>query len=199
MGCVDARHVALLRDLLASTPWVERAEDLARGLRRTRTPGGLMLLGTPDDEPWHLAAHLDDEARYADLPQLSPSLVRWEPPPGAPAHLSIGLERLEDARRGHTLFVVNDAPEAPVPLLERVDDARRSGATVLSLDQGDPELASIAHEAVSLRPSGDPVTFEGMQHLVSSAAGQAEDRRKGGLRDRLSRFLDLVSGPRPAD
>ncbi|WP_017557709.1 hypothetical protein [Nocardiopsis baichengensis] len=199
MGCVDARHVAQLRDLLASTPWVERAEDFARALRRTNAPDGLMLLGTPEDEPWHLAAHLDDEARYAGIPQLSPSLVRWQPPPDAPAHLRIGLERLEDARRGHTLFVVNDAPEAPVPLLERVDDARRSGATVLSLDQGDPELTAIAHDAISLRPKAAPLSFDGMQHLVSSAAGQAEEARKGGLRDRISRFLDLVSGPRPVD
>ncbi|GAA1114217.1 hypothetical protein GCM10009605_54620 [Nocardiopsis composta] len=198
-GRVDAQHVALLRELLASTPWVERTEDFARALRRTNAPGGLMLLGTPQEEPWHLAAHLGDEARFSGLPQLAPSLVRWNPPPGAPPHLSIGLDRLADAGRGQTLFVVNDAPEAPIPLLERVDDARRSGATVLALDQGDRELEMLAHDAISLEPGRSPVTFEGLQHLVSTAAGRMEDRRKGGFRERLSRFLDVVSGPRHPD
>jgi hypothetical protein len=196
---VDARHVAALRDILAATLWVDRAEDLARALRLTRDPGGLLLVGTPDDEPWHLAAHLDDESRYAGLPQLAPSLLRWNPPPDAPAHLRIGLDRLAETRRGETLFVVNSAPEAPVPLLERVDDARRSGATILALDHGDPELAHLAHDAVSLVPGSAPVTLEGMQHLVSNAAGRPETRRDGGLRARLSRFLDVVSGPRVLD
>ncbi|WP_343233422.1 hypothetical protein [Streptomonospora sp. PA3] len=196
---MDAQHVALLRELLASTPWLERTEDFAKALRRTRDPGGLMLIGTPEDEPWHLAAHLDDEARYSGLPQLAPSLVRWQPPPDAPDHLRIGLDRLEQARRGETLFVVNSEEQAPVPLLERVDDARRTGATVLSLDQGDRELTSLAHDSISLRPDREPLTFEGLQHLVSSAAGQAGADRKPGLRERLSRFLDVVSGPRVLD
>ncbi|MFC4561609.1 hypothetical protein ACFO4E_07055 [Nocardiopsis mangrovi] len=196
---MDAQDVSLLRELLASTSWVGRADDLGRALRRTRDPGGLLLVGTPDHEPWHLAAHLDDESRYAGLPQLAPSLVRWNPPPDAPAHLRIGLERLEDARRGETLFVVNSEVEAPVPLLERVDDARRTGATVLALDHGDPELGALAHDSISLLPERSPLSFEGLQHLVSTAAGQPEGRRKAGVRDRLSRFLDLVSGPRVLD
>nr|WP_221308637.1 hypothetical protein [Nocardiopsis mwathae] len=198
-GRVDAQHVEVLREILGSTPWVERSEDFARALRATRTPGGLLLVGTPEEEPWHLAAHLDDESRYAGLPQLSPSLVRWQPPPGAPAHLGIGMERLAEVRRGETLFVVNPGEEAPVPLLERVDDARRTGATVLALDQGDRELTSLAHDAITLSPDTAPLTFEGLQHLVSSAAGHQDGRRKGGLRDRLSRFLDVVSGPRVPD
>ncbi|GAB3447491.1 hypothetical protein GCM10027570_19960 [Streptomonospora sediminis] len=199
MGAVDAQHVALLRELLAETPWLERTEDFAQALRRTRDPGGLMLIGTPEDEPWHLAAHLDDEARYSDLPQLAPSLVRWEPPPNAPPHLRIGLDRLAEARRGETLFVVNSEEQAPVPLLERLDGARRTGATILSLDTGDRELASLAHESITLRPDRAPLTFEGLQHLVSTAAGRPGPDRKPGLRERLSRFLDVVSGPRMPD
>ncbi|MBB4930777.1 hypothetical protein F4561_001597 [Lipingzhangella halophila] len=193
---MEARHVLALRQILASTSWLQRVEDLARSLRHTRSPGGLMLVGTPDDEPWHLAAHLSDESRYAGLPQLAPNLVRWSPPPGAPPHLSIDLDRLAEARRGDTLFVVNPAEEAPAPLLERVDDARRTGTTILALDRGDRDLASLAHDAISL-PAGDaPLTFDGLQHLVSSAAGQQEDSRRPRLRDRVSRFLDVVSGPR---
>ncbi|MFC7330719.1 hypothetical protein [Marinactinospora rubrisoli] len=200
MGCVEAEHVARLRELLVATPWLERTEEFARALRDTREAGGLLLVGTPEDEPWHLAAHLADESRYAGLPQLSPTLLRWNPAPDAPAHLRIGLDRLAEARRGETLFVVSPEQEAPVPLLERVDDARRTGATILALDQGDPELASLAHDAISLDPARAPLSFEGVQHLVSSAAGMPGERRpRQSLRDRIHRFLDVVSGPRILD
>jgi hypothetical protein len=172
---VDANQVATLRALLAPTGWLDRTRAFARGLRRaTRTPGGLLLVGTPDEEPWHLAAHLDEESRLAAIPELMPTLVRWRVPAGAPPHLRVGLERLEAARRGETLFVVTPTT-APVPLLERVSDARRFGATVFALDQGDPELEELAHEALTIRP-GDgvsvPVSFGVAQHLVSAACGE---------------------------
>lgn len=193
---MEAHHVAALHELLAATPWVDRAEELARALRHTRDPGGLLLVGTPDEEPWHLTAHLDDESRYAELPQLTPTLVRWEPALDAPAHLRVGLDRLADVRRGETLFVVSPEAEVPVPLLERVDDARRTGATILALDQGDRELVSLAHDSISLDPATDPLSFESLQHLVSTAAGHPREQRRPGLRERLNRFLDVVSGPR---
>src|SRR5690606_31362122 len=85
---VDASSVAFLREALAGTEWVERTRELGLALRATRSPGGLLLLGTPAEEPWHLTAHLADEARLAGLPQLAPTLVRWSVPVGAPAHLS---------------------------------------------------------------------------------------------------------------
>jgi hypothetical protein len=85
----------------------------------------------------------------------------------------VGLERLESARRGETLFVVTPTT-APVPLLERVSDARRSGATIFALDQGDRELDSLAHETMAIRPgAGAPVLSFGVaQHLVSAACGE---------------------------
>jgi hypothetical protein len=122
--------------------------------------------------------------------------VRWAPPPGAPAHLAIGLERLEDARRGETLFVV--APDDPTEqLLERLADARRAGATLLAIDAGDSDLADLAHDELivpqrGLTAPGEPsglgvpidlagvgdidlslpdVSFDTVQHLVSAAAG----------------------------
>lgn len=196
---MDAARVAILREVLASTGWVERTRDFARALRvTTREPGGLLLVGTPTQEPWHLAAHLDDESRWHDLPELAPTLVRWSPPPGVPAHLSVGLDRIEAARRGETLFVV--APEAaPAPLLERVSDARRVGTTVLALETGDRELEGIAHEALTVAPGEESVSFDGVQHLVSVAAGEPLARSRRGLRDRLARLLDSLSGPRPTD
>lgn len=190
---MDARQVLALRGLLSTTGWPERTREFARALRSsTRDPGGLLLFGPAGDEPWHLAAHLDDESRIGGLPELSPTLVRWNPPAGAPAHLSIGLDRLAAARRGETLVVVSENA-TPAPLLERVDDARRVGATILAVDGGDPELEGLAHEALTV-PSDDPlVSFEAAQHLVSAAAGEPQPRR--GLRDRLARLVDTITGP----
>ncbi|MGI5168591.1 hypothetical protein ACQEU3_30020 [Spirillospora sp. CA-253888] len=193
---MDADQVTMLREVLSATGWLDRTADLGRALRTgARTPGGLMLVGTPAGDPWHMAAHLDDESRLGGLPGLSPTLVRWSPPPDAPAHLRVGLERLEAARRGETLLVVAE-DGAPDPLLERVDDARRTGALVLALEGGDRELRGLAHEALTV-PPGDPlISFDGAQHLVSAAAGQDTGGRRGrGLRDRLARLLDAVSGP----
>jgi hypothetical protein len=190
---MDARQVADLRELLSTTGWPERTRRFARALRAsTKTPGGLLLFGPPDDEPWHLAAHLDDESRLNAIPELSPMLVRWDPPPGAPPHLRIGLDRLAAARRGETLFVVAE-DETPAPLLERVDDARRIGATILTLDGGDRELEGLAHETLTVPPGDALLSFEGAQHLVSAAAGVPRVRR--GLRDRLARVLEAISGP----
>ncbi|MFI0407258.1 hypothetical protein [Actinomadura sp. 3N508] len=192
---VDAEQIVMLREVLSTTGWLERTEEFGRALRVTsRTPGGLLLVGTPAGEPWHLAAHLDDESRLADVPGLAPTLVRWKPPADAPAHLRVGLERLEAARRGETLFVVAEE-DAPVPLLERVDDARRVGATVLALDGGDRELRSLAHEALTVPPDAALISFDGAQHLVSAAAGQEPARSPRGLRRRLAKLLDAVSGP----
>lgn len=219
---VDADQVATLRTLLAQSGWLERARAFGRALRTSpRSPGGLLLVGTPTHEPWHLTAHLDEESRLSGLPALAPTLVRWSPPPDAPPHLRVGLSRLEAARRGETLFVVS-AETAPVPLLERVDDARRAGATILALGSGaDRELASLAHESLSV-PVASParaasvdeaglagrmglLTFDAAQHLVSAAAGDRDTPGDGngargtrgarGLRDRIARLLDIVSGP----
>lgn len=191
---MDAEQVAALRVLLAPTGWVERASAFAKVLRRSsRTPGGLLVVGSPAHEPWHLTAHLDEASRYSGVPELAPTLVRWAPPPGAPAHLSVGIERLEAAGRGESLLVVT--PEAaPDPLLERVHDARRGGATVLALDTGDEALEEMAHEALVVQAA--PLSFDVAQHLVSAAAGD-RPQRDGGLRGRLARLLDAVSGPAP--
>jgi hypothetical protein len=222
---VDASQVTTLRALLAPTGWLERTRAFAQGLRKsTRSPGGLLLVGTPDDEPWHLTAHLDEESRLSQIPELTPTLVRWQVPEGAPAHLRVGLERLEAARRGETLFVVSPT-SAPVPLLERVNDARRIGATIFALNQGDPELDALAHERLAIRTGLDAVSFGAAQHLISSAVGDLDlpdgydpgefgvasadgrartpglpgsQRSRAGvrsLRDRVARLLDAVSGP----
>jgi hypothetical protein len=175
---VDASAVDRLRAALAGTCWVERAAAMARSLRGAgHSAGGLLLVGTPDDEPWHLAAHLDDEARYAQLPELRPTLVRWAPPPGATPHLAVGLSRLEAVGRGETLFVVaQDAP--PEGLLQRVADARRSGATVLALDAGSDDLQALAHEGLVVPAGPSLPTLDAVGHLLSAAAGAPPRRSR---------------------
>jgi hypothetical protein len=222
---MDLERVAALRDALSRTEWWERSLTLGRAVRRTPGPGHLLLVGTPKVEPWHLAAHLDDESRLTGTEQIAPQLVRWQPPAGAPPHLAIGLARLERVERGETVFVV--APDAaPDPLLERVDDARRIGATVLALDCGDRNLTGLAHEQLSIDVPGGlvlpgevgggglgrggfgtdvpdavvaglhlPASFDVAQHFVSAAAGEADEPGRPGWRERLALLLDRVSGP----
>jgi hypothetical protein len=191
---MDADQVAALRDLLGPSSWLQQARTFARALRgcASRSTSGLLIVGTPDEEPWHLAAHLDQESSLAGIPGLAPTLVRWSPPAGAPPHLRVGLDRLEEARRGETLFVVS--PEAaPAPLLERVHDARKVGTTILAMDAGDPDLDDMAHECLTVSPGVAPVSFDAAGHLVSAATGEPAQSRDG-LRARLARVLDAISG-----
>ncbi|MEU8701557.1 hypothetical protein AB0C61_28630 [Streptomyces sp. NPDC048680] len=196
---MDAVRVALLREVLAGTEWPAATRRFAGTLRSSVVPhgGGLLLVGTEVYEPWHLAAHLVDESAWSGLPELTPTLVRHRVEPGAPAHLAVGLGRIEAAGRGETLLVV--VPESPGEgLLERVHDARRAGVTVLSLDNGDPEVRGLAHEALSV--AGEDVDLDTVQHLVSAAAGEngAPVRRgRRHFRDRLSRLADQLTAPPP--
>ena len=207
---MDTERVHMLRQALSHSGWVERTRDFARSLRRVPEPGRLLLVGTPQEEPWHLAAHLDDEARLSGFEQLRPTLVRWAPPAGAPAHLAVTMRRLEQASRRETVFVV--APDkSPDALLERVSDARKVGATVLAIDSGDDELASLTHERLMVpRDAAEPLVtttsvsgridigldIDAVTHLVSVAAGESESRFS--FRDRLARLLEKVSGPAPS-
>ena len=145
---MDLTKATLLREMLTGTELGSRTTQFAHALRRfTTRPRGLMLFGPVDDEPWHLTAHLDDELHRAGVDGLRPSLVRWSPPPDAPPHLAIGLERLTDSGRGESLLVVSEeAP--PARLLERIEDVRRRGTTVFSIDNGDQDLASLSHESL---------------------------------------------------
>lgn len=222
---MNADQVAALRLLLGSTGWLERTAHFARALRQTaRTPRGLLIVGTPADEPWHMTAHLADESRLVGLPGLEPTLVRWAPPPGAPPHLSIGIDRLERAGRTETVLVVA-GQAAPAALLQRVADAKQVGAAIFALDQGDPDLEDLAHESLIVQPTQAPVSFDGAQHLVSLTIGESVAGRlalkdwdddpgswpsaephfgqrrdtapRPRLRSQLARLLDTISGTHP--
>lgn len=201
---MDAVRVALLREVLAGTQWPSATRRFAGALRSSVVPqgGGLLLVGTEEYEPWHLAAHLVDEAAWSGQPELNPTLVRHRVRAGDPVHLAVGLGRLEAAGRGETLLVV--APERPDGgLLERVHDARRAGATVLSLDGGDPEVRGLAHESltVAAEDTANGVDLDIVQHLVSAAAGENSlpaQRGKRRFRDRLLRLADQLTAPPPS-
>lgn len=196
---MDSAQTNLLRELLNGTAWYTECRGFARTLRRApRTPGGLLLVGTPEEEPWHLAAHLDTEAGLANLPQLAPTLIRHQVPPNAPPHLAVPLNRLVEARRGEAVLIV--APDDPgAPLLERVDDARRRGAAILTVAEGEEasgELLSLSHEALLVPENGVVPGFDAAQHILASTAGENDGRRgtRRGFRDRLTALIDQVSG-----
>ncbi|MFI0824600.1 hypothetical protein ACH4Q7_09120 [Streptomyces roseolus] len=196
---MDAVRVALLREVLVGTEWPAAARRFAGALRASVAPrrGALLLVGTEEYEPWHLAAHLVDEAAWSGLPELAPTLVRHRARPGDPPHLAVGLGRLEAAGRGTALLVV--APARPEEeLLQRVHDARRAGATVLSLDGGDAEVRGLAHEALSVTEEAG-LDLDTVQHLVSAAAGENRLPAPRGrrFRDRLARLADHLTSPPP--
>ncbi|MFD5269934.1 hypothetical protein [Streptomyces sp. NPDC058335] len=197
---MDAVRVALLREVLAGTEWLGATRRFAGVLRGSVVShgGGLLLVGTAAYEPWHLAAHLVDEAAWSGTPELAPTLVRHGARPSDPAHLAVGLGRIEAARRGETLLVVT--PEGDAPLLQRVSDARRAGVTVLALGPGEGELTGLAHETLAV-PDGSELDLDTVQHLVSAAAGEQavpSPRGRRRLRDRLSRLAESLTAPPPA-
>lgn len=199
---MDQTRAATLRRLLKGTPILERAAAFGFGLRSRSTPGGLLLVGTPDVEPWHLAAHLGDDARRVGLPELVPTLVRHQVPAGARPHLAVGLDRLAEAGRSSIVLVV--APDDPgEQLLERLADARRRGTTLFALHQGEAEVAGLAHEeldvpAVPLGRRAAPELLDGsrslevVQHLVSATA--TDPRPSRGRRLAVLRGRRLAGG-----
>ncbi|CAM5685493.1 hypothetical protein [Streptomyces griseorubiginosus] len=197
---MDAVRVALLREVLAGTEWWGATRRFGGVLRGSVVShgGGLLLVGTPEYEPWHLAAHLVDEAAWSGTPELAPTLVRHDARPSDPAHLSVGPGRLAAARRGETLLVVSPTdPDAP--LLEHVHDARRAGATILALGPDEGELPAMAHESLAV-PQATDLDLDTVQHLVSAAAGEnavPAPRGQRRFRDRLSRLTDHLTAPPP--
>ncbi|NGO72773.1 hypothetical protein [Streptomyces boncukensis] len=201
---MDAGQVATLREVLGGSEWLRATRSFGGTLRSSvrAQGGGLLLVGTEAYEPWHLAAHLDDEAAWSGLPELSPTLVRHRVPPSAPAHLSVGMGRLEGAGTGETLLVVTPEPAGPCPpLLERLADARAAGATLLTLSAAErvPQLDDLVHESLA---ADDTLSLEMVQHLVSAAAGETAaprlphaSARRLRLRDRLSRWADQLTAP----
>ncbi len=129
--------------------------------------GGLFAVGTPEYEPWHLVAHLNDVATWTATPHLAATLVRHRVPEHAPAHLAVDLEALSRTDRNDTVLVLA-SQETGSELLTRLADAKRRGGTILALAAGaaDPDLTELAHETAEISdPQREPAT-----HLVPLAA-----------------------------
>jgi hypothetical protein len=191
---MDLGRLSALATELRRCAWWDEARDLGRVVRSSsERTSDLLVLGTPSDEPWHLVAHLADASRVTSGLSAVPTLIRWRVPRAAPAHLSIGIERLADVRRS-TLLVV--APEvAPAGLLEMVSDARHRGATILTL-AADGSLADLAHEAVALPPA-DLGQFDLAGHVVGAAAANLSFVPR--QRSRIWRPRRVASGRIPPD
>ncbi len=150
---------------------------LAAGLRWTsRTADRILVVGTPGYEPWHLVAHLQS---CSVLASSAPTLVRWAPPAGAPAHLSIGLDQITSAARDQAVLVITPGTVED-ELMQRLADARHRGATVLALAGAGPatgsELADLSHEFAAVPPG----QLDYAQHLLPAAAGTASLHRLAG-------------------
>jgi hypothetical protein len=168
------RFRRLLRDLRLDE--ASREFAAAIGTDDSRRTESLLVVGTPEFEPWHFVAHLADEARSAGRPDLMPTWIRWTAPARARPHLSITMDRLAAARRGDTVLVIapNNASEH---LLDRVSDARDQGARVLSLHRADRDLAELAHEALIVPSAAPAQTFDVVQHVVANTASGPTSRR----------------------
>lgn len=188
---MNSEQAALLRAAFEGTAFDDEVVDFAGALGSApKAAGDLLLVGTPADEPWHFAAHLTDEAEWAGRAELAPTLVRWEVPPNAPAHLAVGLDRLTVVTKETLLVVSPDA--SPERLLDDVQRTRRNGARVLAIETNDDDLRGLAHESLTVPAS----YLDVVQHLVSATAPGAV--RKRSLRERLGRMLDGLQGaPRP--
>jgi hypothetical protein len=189
---MDLGRLAALAAELRRCTWWDDARRLGGSVRSsTERTEDLLVVGTPDMEPWHLVAHLADAARFGPGLAATPTLVRWRVPAHAPAHLAVGIDRLADVRRSTLLVVAPDS--APAGLLQRVSDARHRGATVLSLggDDGGPgaaELVGLAHDAVLL-PSADAVQLDLAGHVVGASVGEQavpRPRSRGWMRSRIA-------------
>jgi hypothetical protein len=192
---VDVTRVEVARELLVGSDWLERTEAFAAAMRTsTRRSDGLLLVGTPEHEPWHLAAHLDDEAEFGGAVDLRPTLIRWRPPRDAPPHLGIGLDRLQNIRRGEPLLVVSPA-RAPERLLDRLAWVRRRGGTLFTLSATDSDLLGLAHESLQVGAAApNSVDLDLAEHLVSLSAA-TQPAHFAGWRGSLRRALDRLSGP----
>ncbi len=185
---MNIMEVDALRRLLPRAV-AERADELGAVLRRSAADERrLFVVGTPDDEePWHLAAHLDLAARRTGLAFLSPTLLRHRVAPGAPAHLSVPVERLAAGGRDDAVLVI--APSQPNErLLERLQDARRGGALILNIETQRTELDSLAHESLTLStpdwPAASRAALEQRADVVQHLVGEARvpSRRRALLR-----------------
>lgn len=135
---------------------------------RSAGPGKLLIVGTPTYEPWHFTAHLTDEARRSNRPDLSPTLARWQIATGAPAHLSVSVDEVARASRDCTVLVIPDCVDPG--LLERISDAHKRGARVMAIEREGSLLDSYSHEYLMVDKGHTEHDYDLCQHIVTAVA-----------------------------
>jgi hypothetical protein len=156
---------------LRNASWYADLRSLGQSLRAPRRESSrLFIAGHPDDQPWHLTAHLEMLADFRGIPEIRPTLVR-------------GLEI--PAQANDRILVVSEY-QVPDRVLEELDGARTRGAAVLGLTTDDPELTALADEAVALDLDrlnvgvrGLVADFELASHMLGVAASTPNRRRIG--------------------
>ncbi len=137
----------------------------------------LLVVGTPEFEPWHFVAHLSEEAKRNGRADLVPTLARWRVPPGAPTHLSVSVDEIARATRHQTLLVVSSCFSSP-ELLERVTDAKKHGARIMAIHRDDEDLAHLSHEMLSVDARRSEHDFDLTQHLITDYAPMVERQQR---------------------
>lgn len=179
---MDHHEVSGFRRLLRALHLDDASAEFAAALGSgPESRGSLLVVGTPDNEPWHFVAHLAEEAQSSGRPDLVPTWVRWTPPANARAHLGVTMGRLAEVRRHDTVLVI--APDrADERLLDRVDDARRFGGRIMTLHREDHELIELSHETLVVPVLAPTRTFDVVQHVVTNSASGLPARRGRRLR-----------------
>jgi hypothetical protein len=137
----------------------------------------LLVMGTPDFEPWHFVAHMSEESEKQGRADLCPTLLRWAVPLGAPAHLAVSVDEVAHASRDQTVLILSSRARS-WEMLERVSDARRRGARIMSVHRGDNDLADLSHEMLSVDLLRADRDFEVTQHIVTDVAPGHEQRAR---------------------
>jgi hypothetical protein len=137
----------------------------------------LLVVGVPEFEPWHFVAHMGEQAFRYRRPDLMPTLMRWDIPQGAPAHLSVSVDSMRRASPGQTILVLNPSCNGNDDLLERVADAKRRGSRIMTLHRGDTDLVDLSHETLSIEASRPFRHFDLTQHVVTDLTPLVSDRK----------------------
>jgi len=89
----------------------------------------------------------------------------------------VSVDEIAHASRDQTVLVL-PARSRSWEMLERVADAKRRGARIMSVHRGDTDLADLSHEMLSVDPFRADHDYDVTQHIVTDVApGRAHDAR----------------------
>jgi hypothetical protein len=98
----------------------------------------------------------------------------------------VSVDDIAHATRDQTVLVLPSGTRS-WELLERVSDAKRGGARIMSVHRGDDDLADLSHEMLSVDPRRADRDYDVTQHIVTDVAPGHELRPHTRWRLRRSR------------